>query len=291
MQGNNLDTLTKQLTKELENVSDYFKANQLKLNAKKTKMVIFRKKSLPPNHTEMNVYLDGVKLCQDDHAEFLGTTIDCTLSWDKHCTNVANKLSRNNGVLNRVKKQLPASSLKLLYYTLLQPHIQYTLPVWGGCKSSNTKRIINIQKRAIRIITKSYHTAHTEPRMKKLGLLSFDDLYTLQNSMLIHDCFYGHAPLHINNCIQIKPSSDHFLRNQTDNPFELKIPNTNSRAGNQSFSTKGPSQWNDIPKEIRAIKEKGRFKKIMKMKLLEKYETKSTCTNPRCNDNSNHLCA
>ena len=127
--------------------------------------------------------------------------------------------------------------------------------------------------------------------MKKLGLLSFDDLYTLQTSMLIHDCFYGNAPLNINSCIQIKPNSNHYLRNQTDNSFDLKIPNTNSRAGNQSFCSKGPSLWNGIQREIRAIKEKGRFKKIMKMNFLENYKTKSSCTNPRCNDNSNHLCA
>merc|ERR1711954_186950 len=48
IQGSDLANLTSSLTKELEHVSDYFKANQLKLNAKKTKMVIFRRKKLPP---------------------------------------------------------------------------------------------------------------------------------------------------------------------------------------------------------------------------------------------------
>ena len=48
IQGSDLTNLTTSLTKELEHVSDYFKANQLKLNAKKTKMVIFRRKKLPP---------------------------------------------------------------------------------------------------------------------------------------------------------------------------------------------------------------------------------------------------
>ena len=76
IRGDNLKQLTATLTEELKGVSDYFKANQLMLNAKKTKMVFFREKSLPHGHQLMDVYLDGVKLGHDDEAEFLGTIID-----------------------------------------------------------------------------------------------------------------------------------------------------------------------------------------------------------------------
>ena len=70
-------------------------------------MVIFRKKKLPPNHQDMNVYLEGVKLTHEESAKFLGITIDSTLTWDKQCSKIANKISRNNGMLNRVKHMLP----------------------------------------------------------------------------------------------------------------------------------------------------------------------------------------
>ena len=92
--------LTETLTEELKSVSDYFKANKLKLNPQKTNMVVFRKRNLPPNHHEMNVFLDGHRLSPSNHASFLGTTIDCTLNWGDHCNNVANKISKANGVIN-----------------------------------------------------------------------------------------------------------------------------------------------------------------------------------------------
>ena len=290
IQGDNLKELTLTLTKELEGVSDFFKANQLKLNAKKTKMVFFRKKSLPHDHEHMDVFLDGVKLSHDEDAEFLGTIIDGTLSWEKHCTKVANKISRNNGLLNRVKHLLPPSSLKLLYHSFIQPHIQYTLSVWGGCSALNKKRIITIQKRAIRTITKSYHTAHTEPRMKHLGLLKFEDLYNLGNILLVHDCLHGNAPTNIKSLITLAQNSNHNLRNQVNNPLDLKVPNFKSRAGSHSFRQIGSRSWNVVSSEIRAINQKGRFKKAMKNSILEKYEKKAVCTNPRCRDKSNHSC-
>merc|ERR1712074_183647 len=102
IQGNNFEALSN-LNQELEGINDYFKANQLKLNPKKTKTVIFRRKSLPSSQKQLEIFLDGVKLSIDEAASFLGITIDSTLSWDHHCTNVANKISRSNSIINRVK--------------------------------------------------------------------------------------------------------------------------------------------------------------------------------------------
>ena len=290
IQGDNLKELTLTLTKELEGVSDFFKANQLKLNAKKTKMVFFRKKSLPQDHQQMDVILDGVKLSHDDNAEFLGTIIDGTLSWEKHCTKIANKISRNNGLLNRVKHLLPPSSLKLLYHSFIQPHIQYALSAWGGCSAQNKKRIITIQKRAIRTITKSYHTAHTEPRMKKLGLLKLEDLYNLGNMLLVHDCFYGNAPTNIKNLVTKAQNADHNLRNHVSKPLDLKVPSFKSRAGSHSFRQEGSGSWNKVSGEIRSIQQKGRFKNAIKNSILANYEKKAVCSNPRCRDKGNHEC-
>ena len=55
----------------------------------------------------------------------------------------------------------------------------YGLPAWGGVNNQNKKRIITIQKRAIRTICKSKYASHTEPRMKQTTLLKFEDLYNL----------------------------------------------------------------------------------------------------------------
>ena len=63
------------------------------LNAKKTKMILFRKKSIPPGSLQQQVSLNSEKLTFNEDAKFLGITIDGTLSWDKHCTEVANTMT------------------------------------------------------------------------------------------------------------------------------------------------------------------------------------------------------
>ena len=54
-------------------------------------MVYFRKKSLPTDYEQLDVFLDGIRLTQDESAEFLGISIEGTLNWEKQCTKVANK--------------------------------------------------------------------------------------------------------------------------------------------------------------------------------------------------------
>ena len=82
-------------------------------------MVFFRRKYLPSYYQHLNVYLDSVKLTLSEHAQFLGTTVKSTLNWEIHCKNIANKLSRNNGMINRVKHLLsicyPEAALLLIY--------------------------------------------------------------------------------------------------------------------------------------------------------------------------------
>ena len=139
IKGNDIPSICSQLNRELGNICDYFKANKLKLNTGKTKLVYFRKKSQNVNYEELEIYLDGDRLTFEEEASFLGIIIDGHLSWDKHCNKIANTISRNNGALNRVKKLLPPDSLKMLYNSFILPHLQYGLAAWGGCPNKNKK--------------------------------------------------------------------------------------------------------------------------------------------------------
>ena len=225
----------------------------------------------------------------EEEAQFLGITIDSNLTWDKHCNNVANKISRNSGVLNWVKKILPTSSLKILYSSFIQPHIQYCLPVWGGCNGQNKKRIVAIQKRAIRNITKSYFSSHTEPRMKKIGILKFEDLYKQQCLMLTYDIVHKDAPKVINESLNLEQNvSKYTLRNHDQNPLDLRAPLSKTRAGTNSFSFKAPKIWNEIPNEIKHSEKRHIFKRATKKLFLDQYHHKMECKNPRCPDKKHH---
>ena len=91
------------------------------------------------------------------------------------CTKISSKIARVIGVLNRLKRFLPCGVLKLIYSALIQPHLNFGILLWGN----NTKRILKLQKWALRAITSSKYNAHTDPLFKQLNILKINDIYKL----------------------------------------------------------------------------------------------------------------
>ena len=289
IQGKDLKMTAASLNIELENINDFFKSNKLKLNTKKTKMVCFRRKNQQINYDDIQILLDGDRLQFEEEAIFLGITIDSHLTWESQCRHVANKISRNCGAINRVKKLLPPSSLKILYSSLILPHLQYGLAAWGGCSGQSRKRITAIQKRVIRVISKSYYMSHTEPRMKKFGLLKLEQLYEHQCSTLMHDIINKRAPKAMENLINLeREATPHSLRNHQSDPHHLRPPLTRTKTGTNSLSSKGPHIWNLLPNELRSITSKSIFKNRLKQHYLKQYKDSTECSNPRCTDRRHH---
>ena len=73
----------------------------------------------------------------------------------------------------------------------MQSHLNYAILTWGY----SCNRLENLQKRLIRIISRSKYHAHTEPLLKHLELLKLSDL--LELSALKFYCKYLHGSLPI----------------------------------------------------------------------------------------------
>ena len=135
----------------------------------------------------------------------------------------------------------------------------------------------------------AYFTSHTEPRMKKLGILKLEDLYRQQCIVNMHDCVHGNAPRPISNLVQLESSASRFNRRSNSlNPLNVTTPITKSRISSQSFRAKGPAFWNPLSPELKGITRKASVKIRVKKDILKEYQTASDCCNPRCMDRRHH---
>lgn len=62
---------------------------------------------------------------------FFGVVLDEHLAWKPHISQVAHKISKSIGVINRARFFLPKPCLKTLYYCLVYPNLHYCIVVWG----------------------------------------------------------------------------------------------------------------------------------------------------------------
>jgi len=161
---------------EIDKVSNWLKVNKLSINPKKTKLMTFsyRKKVDDPILKLGNDVITPV-----EHFDFLGLRIDKHLTWKHHINKTANKLSRINFVLNKLKRFLPLNILRTMYFSLFQSHLNFGILHWGHTiKDGQPCDILTkLQKRAMRIITNSPYSCHTTPLFKALEVLKLKDMF------------------------------------------------------------------------------------------------------------------
>ena len=127
------------------------------------------------SHVILEPTLNGNKIERVNNFNFLGMVINKHIAWKRHTEILSNKISKYCGVLSRLKNYLPLFILRTMYFNMVHSHFDSIL-------------IIKIQKRCVRIITRSMYNAHTQPLMKQLNILSMPDMLLL-NSMKFY-CEY-----------------------------------------------------------------------------------------------------
>ena len=98
--------------------------NKLTLNVKKSNFIIFKshKRKLKKH---LSLKLNNEMLQCVEHTKFLGIIIDQHLTWKNHINYVSKKIIRTTGVLCRIRFYISQPLLRMLYYSLIYPHIHY----------------------------------------------------------------------------------------------------------------------------------------------------------------------
>ena len=185
--------VSQNINKELTKVSDWLAVNKLSLNIQKTKIMFFNFKQ--QNQPTPVVKINNTEIESVNSFKFLGVHIDDKLTWHTHVNCISNKLSRINGMICRLKHQLPTNILRTIYCALFYSQINYGISSWGFANSTLLNRVIKLQKKVIRNITKSKYNAHTAELFKSLNLLKFQDVIKMSCTKFYYK--YKHETLPI----------------------------------------------------------------------------------------------
>ena len=75
--------------------------------------------------------INGIEIERVTYFNFLGLTINENISWKPHINKIASKISKYTGIMNRLKRFLPLHILRVLYCSMKQSNLDYSLLVWG----------------------------------------------------------------------------------------------------------------------------------------------------------------
>ena len=263
-----INLLFDKMNKELTDVSNWFNANKLSLNVKKTKFSFFHKSSkkdnIPLRLSNRNI--NGFTTERESSIKFLGVWIDENLTWRDHVHTVENKIAKNIGLLYQGKHYLDDNCLKQIYFAYTHAYLNYANIAWSSTHKTKLKKVQSKQRHALRIIFNQSKTSPSEPLFLSLNVLNVYQINIFQSVRFMH---------------KIKNKNDlHIFLKLFDVPchayptnfslINFSVPRTFLKTTRFAISARGPLLWNNcLSKEEKEIDNFLLFEKRAKEKIME----------------------
>ena len=229
---------------DLENISDWFKANKLTLNIDKTVGMVFTPRKYA---AEPRISLDGIPIPFVSNTKFLGVWIDSKLSWQQHVNNLILKLQRNLNLLKVSKNLLPTDCQKMLYYTQIFSHLKYGIVIWGPMiNNSSLNKLQKIQNNCLKQIfgINNYLTM-----AKSNGILTVKELVKLELLKMGYKLHHKELPLPVINCFLKDNQGKSLIKTHKYGTRNKAIPNNPRPKTNlykSSFLCKSISEYSTL---------------------------------------------
>ena len=105
--------------------------------------------------------------------------IDDSISWKNHISYICSRISRNTGIISKLRHYLSINQLKQIYYNLIYPYISYAILAWGSAYKSHLQKVQIKQNHVIRLIF--FATSYGKETESAKPLLNLLDILTVHN--------------------------------------------------------------------------------------------------------------
>jgi hypothetical protein len=219
---------------DVDLLTRFFSKLNLRLNAKKTKFIVFTTVNSNTDGAFDFLTLNGAAIDRVFCHNYLGLIIDSRLNWADHIVNVIKKISQFVGILLRIRKLVNMNVRNMLYFAYVQSHLVYLLPIWGGSPSTYIECICKLQNKILRIINFQPYRSRNVKCLYSSSIHPFRRLIDYETLLLIHKIKNG---LLKNN---VKLFSYYETSNRiTRRSHQLRPPNFTMRLSQDSILYRG----------------------------------------------------
>ena len=259
----NLNYLMWAMSEELKRLMDWFKANKLTLNLKKSVTVLFTEKN---THHPFTIEIDGVKLPTVESTKFLGVWIDSNLNWQTHMSKLMVKLKQNVNLLKTGKNFLNIHAKKLVYFSHWQSHLTYGMSIWGNLIKKNVlSKIEKLQENCIRLIS-------SKKSSQELRILTVTDLIKHENLKFGFKLKEHLLPPKVIETAVLDQKGNSLRKRhgyKTRNKTLINLPIAKNKKYLDSVFCQGTYEFSLLPAELKKIPNLCMFVKKLKNYLLE----------------------
>ena len=182
--------------------------------------------------------------------------IDDSISWKNHISYICSRISRNTGIISKLRHYLSINQLKQIYYNLIYPYISYAILAWGSAYKSHLQKVQIKQNHVIRLIffATSYgkETESAKPLLNLLDILTVHNIYVLHALKFTHLWHKGLLPNIFQNIFKyantVHNYNTRYAANQ--NLYKSKV---RTNIGKQRISFVAIDLWKDPPSDLKDL--------------------------------------
>ena len=136
--------------------------------------MLFSNTLRPPDVKE--IYMNGTKIDYASSIRFLGLIMDDKLKFNNHINLINEKISKNAGVLYRLKQVVPHQTLVSVYRCFVECYLNYCITVFGNAYQCHINQLETAQKKCVRIVANQPLLSHTNSLFYRNRLLKLADI-------------------------------------------------------------------------------------------------------------------
>lgn len=204
------------LQSNIDSLSSWSKLWGMKFNTSKcVHMKISHKGGLPTDNEKLT--LNDTEIPRSSSLKYLGITIENTLKWTEHITNICRKANRSLGMLRRCLNGANSKTSMFVYNAIVRPCLEYSSQVWSPHNVNLSEQLEKIQRRAIRWAYRLHRVECVSDTMEINNIISLSRRREQLDERFLNKVQLGDYNVKLSTYLQF--NSAYNTRGKTVNPF------------------------------------------------------------------------
>ena len=258
----NIDNIINKLNIDLESINQWCVFNNMMINKKKTKLMIFGRNNKIKKCKKINeIKIDNTSVQQVTQYKYLGITLDEKLNFNTHINTMIRNVSHKMYLLKRTNIYLTEKSSLMVYKSFILPLLEYGNILYMKSCNKLLDKLQRMQNQCLKVCLNQDIRSSTAEIHKKANL---NYLNERRQKQLIKT-MYSRSK----NPKYLDPN-DYEVKTRSNTVSKLYVPKFKNSQAKKSILFHGSVSWNDLPYDLKKIE----FKNLFSFKIDNLYKNK-----------------
>ena len=195
----------------------------------------------------IDVHHERACIASSSYERLLGITLDSDLKFDKHISDLCDKVSKKINALCRVTGYMSLEKRRIVMKTFVESQFNYCPLIWMLHSRTLNNKINCLHERALRIVYSDYKSSFNT-LLEKNGSSSVHHRNIQCLAIEIYNFFHGFSPAIMGYIIKFNRPPTYNLKTR----YELYSRNPKTvRYGTETMSFLAPKIWAIVPQSIK----------------------------------------